>query len=180
MNIQQIQVVYDPLQDRIVMQVRTDQELVYGVWLTRRMALPLVPSFQQSLQTLAAQRQAPGAVATPEARAMLAQAAREQAAKSADYATPFDASTARRPWGDALMLPAQAEIVSIPSGQAVLRLRDPAGGTFEVQMGEELAIGMLNLLEAALKQSDWLPGPDVTQGAEASAPLSAPPKSSLN
>jgi hypothetical protein len=45
-DIHQIQVKYDALADRLLLQIRTREEVLFPIWLTRRMVMRLWPHFR--------------------------------------------------------------------------------------------------------------------------------------
>jgi hypothetical protein len=155
MNNDQIQVKYDHLADRLLLQIRTRDELLFPIWLTRRMVIRLWPHFRGMLSGLAVTRSAPSAMAVPEARDMLADAARERALQSADFKTEFDASAAKQPLGPEPMLPAAIDLRPAKGQAVVLVIRDADGRSLELAFGEDLAHGLSRLVESALAASEW-------------------------
>jgi hypothetical protein len=91
-DIHQIEIKYLADADRLQMQVRTRAGELVSIWFTRRLMLRLWTPLQQLAARLAVARTAPGAVAVPEAREMLAQAARKRVLENTDFSTPFDRS----------------------------------------------------------------------------------------
>jgi hypothetical protein len=75
MDIHQIQVKFDPVADRLLLQIRTRDDSLFPIWLTRRMVMRLWPHLRGMVSGLAVTRSAPTALAVPEARDMLADAA---------------------------------------------------------------------------------------------------------
>ena len=92
MDIHQIQVKYDALADRLLLQIRTRDEQLFPIWLTRRMVIRLWPHFRGMVSGLAVTRSAPSALAVPEARDMLADAARERALSVGDEIRDIEAA----------------------------------------------------------------------------------------
>ena len=155
MDIHQIQVKYDPLADRLLLQIRTRDELLFPIWLTRRMVIRLWPHFRGMVSGLAVTRSAPSAMAVPEARDMLAEAARERALQSADFKTQFDTSGAKQPLGPEPVLPAAIDLRPAKGQAVVLVIRDANGRSLELAFGEDLAHGLSRLVESALVASEW-------------------------
>jgi hypothetical protein len=167
MDIHQIQVKYDPLADRLLLQIRTREEQLFPIWLTRRMVVRLWPHFRGMVSGLAVSRTAPSALAVPEARDMLADAARERALKAADFKTAFNASAATQPLGPEPVLPIAIDLRPAPGQAVVLVIRDNHGRSLELAFGEDLAHGLLKLVESALAGSEWgLGTPAAAQPAE--------------
>jgi hypothetical protein len=177
MDIHQIQVKYDPLADRLLLQIRTREEQLFPIWLTRRMVVRLWPHFRGMVSGLAVSRTAPSALAVPEARDMLAEAARERALKSADFKTEFNASAAKLPLGPEPILPTGIDLRPAPGQAVVLVIRDTHGRSLELAFGEDLAHGLLKLLESALAGSEW---GLVTSAAAQPAEPGTPPARVLN
>jgi hypothetical protein len=155
MDIHQIQVKYDPLADRLLLQIRTRDDSLFPIWLTRRMVMRLWPHFRGMVSGLAVTRSAPSAMAVPEARDMLADAARERALQSADFKTQFDASSAKQPLGPEPVLPAAIDLRPAKGQAVVLVIRDADGRSLELAFGEDLAHGLSRLVESALVASEW-------------------------
>jgi len=171
MDIHQIQVKYDPVADRLLLQIRTREEQLFPIWLTRRMVVRLWPHFRGMVSGLAVSRTAPAAVAVPEARDMLADAARERALKAADFKTAFNASAATQPLGPEPVLPIAIDLRPAPRQAVVLVIRDAHGRSLELAFGEDLAHGLLKLVESALAGSEWgLVTPAAAQPAEPGTP----------
>ena len=176
MDIHQIQVKYDPLADRLLLQIRTRDESLFPIWLTRRMVMRLWPHLHGMVSGLAVTRSAPAALAVPEARDMLADAARQRALKSADFKTEFNPSSARQPLGPEPALPMAIDLRPAQGQAVVLVIRDTAGHSLELALGEDLAHGLLALVESALASSDW----GLTVQPAAGTEPAAPPARMLN
>jgi len=171
MDIHQIQVKYDALADRLLLQIRTRDEQLFPIWLTRRMVIRLWPHFRGMVSGLAVTRSAPSALAVPEARDMLADAAHERALKSADFKTEFNASAATQPLGPDPVLPTAIDLHSAAGQAVVLVIRDAQGRSLPLPFGEDLAHGLLKLVESALAGSEWgLVAPSAATEPAAPAP----------
>lgn len=176
-----MQVRYEPTADRLLWQVRTRGGEIYAVWLTRRMVARLWPPFQQLVTRAAvAQVAAPDAVVLPEAREMLAQAARERPLPTADFKTRFDPTPTAQPLGPEPLLPVAIDLGPGTGGKGLaIRLREAGGRSVELKLGDDLATALLRLVEKAVAASDWgLP----VGGAPPPAPEPTPPvpRSALN
>ena len=171
MDIHQIQVKYDALADRLLLQIRTRDEQLFPIWLTRRMVIRLWPHFRGMVSGLAVTRSAPSALAVPEARDMLADAARERALKSADFKTEFNSTAAMQPLGPEPVLPTAIDLRPAKGQAVVLVIRDAQGRSLELAFGEDLAHGLLKLVESALATSEWgLVAPSAPAETAAPAP----------
>jgi hypothetical protein len=162
MQLSQISVQYLPEADRLLMRVKSTAGELYEVWLTRRLMLRWWPHVQTVVQGLGAtgqaQRLAPTSVPTPEAKTMMAEAAKQTALAGADFKTPFDASAKAQPLGKEPMLVVEVQMSVIASGahkQLRLTLLDAQKRQVQLQLAEPLAIAVRELLEKALGKAQW-------------------------
>ena len=170
-----MQVRYQPTADRVLWQLRTTGGEMVAVWLTRRMLRQLWPPLANLVTLAGVARVAPNAVVLPEARAMMAQAARQRPLPNTDFATPFDAKPAAQPLGPEPLLPSAIDLGPAKQGPGLaLALREPGGRNLALQISADLATGLMRLLEQALVEADWgilaVPaaqdGPDAPPGAK--------------
>jgi hypothetical protein len=155
-DIHQMQVRYEAIADRLLIQVRTRAADLYAIWLTRRMALRLWPPLQQLVVRIGVARTSPQATVVPEAREMLAQAARERPLPSADFKTRFDPNVAAQPLGPEPLLPASVDLGPGPNGAGVLlKIREHRGRSLELRLSDDLATALARLMEKALAAADW-------------------------
>jgi hypothetical protein len=87
MELAQLQIVYDALQDRLLMRVNTTAGHEVRVWLTRRLLLDLWPTWQRAVEH--ARSLALPAGATDEARRAMVSMEREHAVATTNFSTPF-------------------------------------------------------------------------------------------
>lgn len=155
-----MQVRYEALADRLLIQVRTRGGDLYAIWLTRRIALRLWPPLQQLVTRIGVAHTAPQATVLPEAREMMAQAARERPLPTADFQTKFDPQPVSQPLGPEPLLPAS---IDLGPGQAAngqpsgltLKIAEARGRKLELRLGDDLATALLRLMEKALAAADW-------------------------
>ena len=151
-----MQVRYEPTADRVLWQVRTGGGELFAVWLTRRMLRQLWPPLQRLVTQASVLRLAPHATVLPEARDMLAQAARSRSLPNTDFATPFDAKAAALPLGALPLLPVAIDLGPGPEGKGLsLAARESDGRSIRLALSDELATGLMRLLEQALVATDW-------------------------
>lgn len=168
MTIHQIQLRYESVADRLLLQVRTRQSELYAVWLTRRMTARLNQPFRDAVTRQALQTTAPTAMPVPEAKSMLEQAARERPLPGTDFQQPFVADNASHPLGPEPLLPAEIDIRSAANGNLVLALREARGRRLELALTADLATALLRLLDQVLKSAEWQL-PDAGTAAAAAA-----------
>jgi hypothetical protein len=87
LELAQLQIVYDALQDRLLMRVNTTSSHEVRAWLTRRLLSDLWATWQRAVTH--ARGLALPAGASPDARAALVSMEREQAVATSDFSTPF-------------------------------------------------------------------------------------------
>ena len=87
---------------------------------------------------------------------MLAQAARSRSLPNADFATPFDAKATALPLGALPLLPLAIDLGPGPEGNGLaLAAREADGRSLRLALSDDLATGLMRLLEQALVATDW-------------------------
>lgn len=179
-DIHQMQVRYDARADRLLWQVRSADGALFAVWLTRRLVRALWPPYQ-ALLTQATIRQtvpqAGPASLVPEAQAMLAEQALSRPLPGADFEQPFNADAQAQPLGAEPLLPEAIDFgpSAGPAPGVRLRVREPGGRSFSLDLHADLAAALARLILQAVAASDW----DLALGP-AAAPASAAPPGRLN
>ena len=159
MHIRQLAVHYHAEADRLLLRVRSSDDSVFAVWLTRRLCLRLWPHLttlvRQGTATQAVAQAAPRATPTLEAAAMLAESARAQVLKDADFSQPFRADAAQQPLGPEPLLAHTVQLTPRPLGALHLAIRDAQQRSVELVLEASMATAVRELAEAALRQADW-------------------------
>jgi hypothetical protein len=153
--IHQIQVKYDALADRLLMQVRTRAGEVFAIWLTRRMVQRLLPPFQQIGTRFSLAMAHPHSVLLPEARAMLEDAARSRPLPNADFTQHFSTDNTRQPLGPEPLLAAEVELQADAQRGLRMQVREARGRHITLQFNDELHAALSRLFEQALAAADW-------------------------
>lgn len=155
MDIHQASVLYNANADRLLLRVRTRDDRLFQAWLTRRMMTRLWAPLSDIVTKLQIAQASPQAHVMPEAREMVAQAARERTLAAADFKTPFVATVREQPLGDEPLLVTEAQLTRLPGDQLRLVLLDEARRHFTLQLNPQLVTGLQQLLQQALRQADW-------------------------
>lgn len=155
MQIHQLAVNYVAAADRLLLRVNTHDSQLFSVWLTRRLTLRLWPHLIKIVPRLAAHNVAPHATVLPEAQAMLAQTARERTLRTTDFATPFDTKPTTQPLGAEPLLATEIELAPQPDGTLHLAIVDANKRRVKLQLTEQLANAVKELVQQALAQADW-------------------------
>lgn len=167
MSIHQVSVSYQADQDRLLMRLRTRDEQLFELWLTRRLMARLWQPLHNTASVLALGSVSPGATVLPEARDMMTQTLREQSSRSADFRSPFDETARERPLGDAPMLVVAIDIKRQVDQQVDITWRDADHRNLTMTLNADLLNNVMTLLEQALAKSEW---GLVAQPAAAAAP----------
>lgn len=176
MGIHQIQLRFDATADRLLLQLRSNEAELYAAWLTRRMVAVLLPPFRRAVLQTGVQAVTPHALALPEARQMLEQAALQRTLQGADFAQPFASADASHPLGPEPLLPDAADLCPGADGQLTLAVRELRGRRIEIALNAELASALLRLLDSALVAAEWgVPALTTDRGAPAAEPASPVP-----
>ena len=155
MSIHQFSLAYQADQDRLLLRVRTHDEEIFELWLTRRMMMRLWQPLMNTVTTASLNTVSRSATIMPEARDMMTQTLRESAHQKADFDSPFDGNARVRPLGDQPMLVAAVDLKHLSSGQVEVVLRDATGRSLCLSLSPDLLNNLVSLLEKALIQSEW-------------------------
>ncbi|MBH9552651.1 hypothetical protein [Inhella gelatinilytica] len=154
MDIHQISVVYDRNEDRLLMRIRSRQNQLYPVWITRRLAIRLWPAFNDSLAKISSAALASQATLHPEAREMLVESARAENLKKSDFKTPFDESNLEQPLGPLPLLAHEVQMQMQP-GQLGFSVLDAQGRKLGLQLAQSMVTAVRELMLKALRESEW-------------------------
>jgi hypothetical protein len=155
-NIQQMQVRFDPAADRVLWQVRTSAGELFAVWLTRRMVRLLWPPMHKLVTQAAVAQVAPNSTVLPEAQAMLAQAARERPLPTARFNEPFDTTAVTQPLGPEPLLPEAIDLGPGANARGLqVQVREAGGRRIALSLNDDLATALMRLLEQAITAADW-------------------------
>ncbi|WP_395055396.1 hypothetical protein [Polaromonas sp.] len=194
MNIHQVSVSYVHEQDRLLIRINGKEGGELRAWLTRRLALALLPILSQTTSDQMAKIAAPAAPAATleDQRGQLLTAFQKEAAlRTGDFETPYQSRQGEP--GDPVLGPeplllTEVKVTLLDNHQLRLQMFEkiPDRATirnFQVMMDPQLSNGLLQLLHHSLNASQWLHFPatsplqDVappTEPAELAADLPKP------
>lgn len=178
-----MQVRYQQAADRVLWQLRTQQGELYAVWLTRRMLKQLWSPLTGMVTQASVVQLAPNATVLPEAREMMAQAARIRPLANSDFSTPFDTTPAAQPLGSEPLLPHAIDLAPGSDHQGLqMAVREPSGRQITLQLSADLATAWMRLLEQAIAEADWglSPAAPATAQAAPMGPATPAPPTLLN
>ncbi len=167
-----MQMRFDPAADRLLWQLRTFRGDMFSIWLTRRLLSHLWPPMQELVTRAGIAQLIPHATVMPEARDMLAQAARERPLPTAQFDQPFTEQAAAQPLGPEPLLPAGFKLGAGPQNVGLmLEMQEASGRNLRLQLSDDLSAALTRLIEQALAEADW----NLTPGAAAEAAESGRP-----
>jgi hypothetical protein len=157
MNIHQLSVSHDERQDRLLLRVNTQDGLEFRFWLTRRMALRLLPAMDHSVARLEAAQ--PGLAATDaSSQQLLTELKRNAFLQTADFATPYAAEPQQLPLGEEPFLVTDAQLSLQTNGnlQVIFQKKmDTATQSCQLNLQASLVHGMIHLIRQCVANADW-------------------------
>ncbi len=151
-----MQLRFDPAADRLLWSLRTFGGDLFSIWLTRRLLRHLWPPMQELVTRAGIAQLMPHATVVPEARAMLAQAARERPLATAQFDQPFTQEAATRPLGPEPLLPAGFKLSpGVNNVGLLLEMQEASGRNLKLQLSDDLSAALARLIEQALAEADW-------------------------
>ena len=180
MNVHQLSISYLPEQDRILARVNTSENKELQFWVTRRLALGLMPVMERIQTEHAALQGGPAtaqlAAADPIAKKAIADFQRNETLRGADFSTPYNAPPVNEPLFGGPLLITDINIAPLDGGRLRLNCieklsENPQQRTFELALSQTLAHAFMHLLDLAVVKSLWRTTPQAA--AEPSA-LSSP------
>ena len=183
MNIHQVSVSYVQEQDRLMMRINGKEGGELRAWLTRRLALALLPVLNRTatdqMKKLAGPTE-PAASLEEQRRQLLTAFEKEASLRNGDFETPYR-DQQDQPGPEPLLL-TEVKVTLMGSGQLRLQLFEKLPGregvrNFEVMMDAPLSSGLLHLLHQGVKTSRWLhiPPPPADRELPASPEAADPP-----
>ena len=172
MNIHQLNVSHNDRQDRLLLRLNTQTAEEFRFWLTRRMALRLVPALEQTIGRLES-TQARVMAPDPASQQILTELKRDAFMQQADFKTPYVEQAQKLPLGDEPMLVTDVQLQLQGSAvQVTLQDKGAAPGLVQVcqlHLQTSLLHGLVHLVRQAMDKAQWL------SAAETPAPMPEQP-----
>lgn len=149
MNLHQLNVAFDPVQDRLLLRASTTDAQEFRFWLTRRMVAKLWPRLIESLQAEAAPQAA--AVARPE----FLEFRHAEAIQQSDLSTPYSSAPKTLALGDEPLLANQLSLHQLNAQRYELILGTATGTRVNLVLPTPVLHGLLKLLQDAAKNAQW-------------------------
>jgi hypothetical protein len=178
MQIHQLSISHDELQDRLLVRLNTQDAQEYRFWLTRRMALRLLPALNQSVLRLEAAQ--PGVAASDSrSQQILAEIQRDAFLQTADFATPYDAQAQRLPLGAEPLLVTDVQLSLQTNGSLEVVFQQKLGESFQschLYLQATLVHGLIHLAQETMVKAEWdMATQSAVDGQESSRQLSLDP-----
>jgi hypothetical protein len=151
-QLRQMQLQYQPVQDRLVLRISTEDEQEFAFWLTRRLVLALWPALIKGLAThqdVVLQGDSGGREAVMAFK-------HEAAAATADFGKPYQENpTVARPLGQRPLLVAKVDVQRADAARLVLALKPAEGPGVELALTDELLHNLCRLLAEGVQKTGW-------------------------
>lgn len=159
MNIHQLSVSHDERQDRLLLRLNTQDGKEFRFWLTRRMAIRLVPAMDQSVARLEAAQ--PGiAAADASSQQILNELKRDAFLQTADFSTPYAAQSQHLPLGEEPFLVTDAQLSLQPNGSLQITFQKKTGDAIQscqLNLQAQLVHGLIHLIRQSMAKAEWHP-----------------------
>lgn len=179
MHIHQLSVSHDDRQDRLLLRLNTQDAQEFRFWLTRRMALRLLPVMDQSLVRLESAQ--PGvAAADTVTQQILTEIKRDAFLQTADFATPYAAQAQQFPLGPEPILVTDAQLSLQPNGSLQVVFQQKTADAVQschLNLQAPLVHGLIHLVRQSMVKAAWvLADPPKAEGsANLQATVHVPP-----
>ncbi len=172
MNIHQLSVSHDERQDRLLLRLNTQHAHEFRFWLTRRMALRLLPAMEQSVVRQEA-TQLGMATADPTSQQMLTELKRDAFLQVADFSTPYARQVQQLPLGSEPLLITDTQISLQSQGDLQMIFQQKTGETVQscqLNLQAPLVHGLIHLVRQSMINADWGLAPEAVQKGDVPPP----------
>ncbi len=180
MSIHQLSVHHDERQDRLLLRLNTQDLQEFRFWLTRRMAMRLMPAIEQSAVRLEAAQPGVAATDTP-SQQLLNELKRDAFLQKADFETPFENRATQWPLGAEPMLITDAHLSIQANGALEISFEDKSDPAkvraCQLNLQVSLVHGMVHLIQQACEKAEWsIVGRAAKVTDKSPVPTSEPPR----
>jgi hypothetical protein len=165
MQIHQLNVSHVERQDRLLLRLNTQTAEEFRFWLTRRMALRLMPALDQSLGRLESSE--PRMMASdPASQQILTELKRDAFMQEADFKTPFTEEARTLPLGEEPMLVTDVQL-QLQGNGLLISLQDKGrdakampGQLCQLHLQASLVHGLVHLIRQVMEKAEWITAPE--------------------
>ena len=151
MGLQQINVVYDASQDRLLVRMNTSERVEYRFWITRRLVKGLWQGLMQLMQsTETARRQT-----MPSGKQAVVEFEREAALRKTTFDKPYAAEEMQPAMPGDPLLVFSINMRTLAEGGHDITMLPSSGPGFHLRFSDTLLHGFAKLLQDAVKNSGW-------------------------
>lgn len=161
MNIHQVNISYSAEHDRLLIRINSLAGEEFRAWLTRRLALKLMPHLDKTARQQVREQLAPPPAEAPldqQRQQMVQNFEKEAAAYQGDFQTPYKDKPATLPLGEEPLLVTEISFTPLADAKLQVMLLERLGGRqrdLQLVMDPPLTQGLLRLLNQGLKASGW-------------------------
>lgn len=150
-KIEQIQIKFVPVEDRLLMRVAGDEGLEFRFWLTRRFVKMIWPALGKALQL------SPGVQtqASPLAQREVLAFEHEKAVSDADFNTPYKESPKTLPLGDEPILLSKMQLRRDQDGSFMMSLGPESGAGIDLAINNKLLHSVAELIANGAQLAQW-------------------------
>ena len=161
-NIHQISIDHDPLEDRVLVRMNTQNKELVEIWLTRKISLQLLPALEKlNVELLNRQKDMNRPLHDEHSKHLMADLIHQQALDNSNFSTPFDLLkdplTGPRP-----LLVTHLQATLLDNAGLKLDLSEKLSDNerlLELTLDKDLLQGFKHLLTKAVENSEWkVPG----------------------
>jgi len=157
-HIHQISIDHDPLEDRILVRMNTQNKELVEIWLTRKISLQLLPALEKlNVELLNRQKDINRPLHDAQSRHLMADLIHQQTLENSNFSTPFeqlkDPLTGPRP-----LLVTHLQATLLDNAGLKLDLSEKLNDNerlLELTLDKDLLQGFKHLLSKALDHSEW-------------------------
>ncbi len=150
-QISQIQMTFQPQEDRILLRLNTVDASHFQFWLTRRY-LKLLWSV---LMDMLANDQQIATVKTRQAQKEILSFQHQQVAQKMDYSQKFEEQTQSQPLGSEPILLSRISVKNKPDGKQILSIQPEQGQGIDIAMDQTLLHSICRLIQDTVIKTDW-------------------------
>lgn len=150
-RINQIQIRYAPIEDRIVLRLNTEDLSEFRFWITRRFAKLLSVSLLRLLHSSEDIQEHK----EEEVQKAVMSFQHEEALSQADFAKSFQAQPKNLPLGNAPILLSKLTVKQTPDGNPMLCMYPEQGQGIDLALQQQLLHSISKLFADALQTSEW-------------------------
>jgi len=155
-QLQQINVTYVDVQDRLLLKVSTSKAEEYRIWCTRRFTRLLLERLEESFEKEMFRPESAASGAVPgRARREMAQVRHGQAVEEEFFQQPYRAEPTAFPLGEEGLLATTLGYKVLPDNSMQMRLGDKSGTGMTLNLDERLKHQTYELFSRAAERAQW-------------------------